>query len=298
MKTFVLFCFCEVSFQLLISLNPLRFSRPQSTDDKKEKQLRELTQLCLSIGLLFLVCESPRTIIPIYHRFVDRTLTRSVALSQHSTGASLNLVKIQLRTTQSLKAWLRRYQPSGTNKPFLPFGSLFWKELCARTCTLRDTPRNVDGHKTLGFECFRPPAVCSVLLFIVSTWCRTMLKKTELPPAPCPLLLCFVLAERPSHVVSTALAETVHAFNQSTTRSLFSRLLLNIAFVFTAFDHSMNFFIYVLRGERFREALLEALPCCGRFLPGRSGAGKRSGALPSSATSIETIESTMAQQRS
>ena len=88
----------------------------QSSNDQKEKQLRELTQLCLSIGILFLVCESPRTILPIYHRFVGRTLT--------------------------------------------------------------------------------------------------------------------------------------------------SRLIANISYILTAFDHSMNFFIYVLRGERFRKDLFNLMPCC------------------------------------
>ena len=46
----------------------------QSTNDQKTKQLRDLTQLCLSIGILFLVCESPRSILPIYHRFIDKSL--------------------------------------------------------------------------------------------------------------------------------------------------------------------------------------------------------------------------------
>ena len=94
----------------------------QSSNDQKEKQLRELTQLCLSIGILFLVCESPRTILPIYHRFVDRTLT--------------------------------------------------------------------------------------------------------------------------------------------------SRLIANISYILTAFDHSMNFFIYVLRGERFRKDLFQLMPCCRHVFGG------------------------------
>ena len=97
----------------------------QSTNDQKEKQLRDLTQLCLAIGILFLVCESPRTILPIYHRFIDRSLA--------------------------------------------------------------------------------------------------------------------------------------------------SRIIANISYLLTAFDHSMNFFIYVLRGERFRQDLFEILPWCQKLFKDKRG---------------------------
>ena len=119
----------------------------QSTNDQKEKQLRELTQLCLSIGILFLICESPRTILPIYHRFVPRSLT--------------------------------------------------------------------------------------------------------------------------------------------------SRLLTNVAYLFSAFDHSMNFFIYVLRGDRYREALYEVVPYCAKR---RRQSIKLGGVL--SDMSVQTISQTVENTKS
>ena len=44
-----------------------------------------------------------------------------------------------------------------------------------------------------------------------------------------------------------------------------------------AFDHSTNFFIYVLWGERFRQDLFEILPCCQKlFKEGKRGNDLRS----------------------
>ena len=46
----------------------------QSTKSDHDKKLRSLTQMLLGIGILFLICESPRAIMPIYHKFHQKNL--------------------------------------------------------------------------------------------------------------------------------------------------------------------------------------------------------------------------------
>ena len=66
--------FKHISFESFVNAVRLCIFYLQSTNDQKEKQLRSLTQMLLGVGILFLVCESPRAIMPIYHKFHPKTL--------------------------------------------------------------------------------------------------------------------------------------------------------------------------------------------------------------------------------
>ena len=50
----------------------------QSSDNKKQQQVRNLTHMALGIGILFIICESPRGIMPIYARFQPMTYTARI----------------------------------------------------------------------------------------------------------------------------------------------------------------------------------------------------------------------------
>ena len=60
-------------FTLQVGIQFLHFTF-QSTKNDHDKKLRSLTQMLLGIGILFLICESPRAIMPIYHKFQPKNL--------------------------------------------------------------------------------------------------------------------------------------------------------------------------------------------------------------------------------
>ena len=44
-------------------------------------------------------------------------------------------------------------------------------------------------------------------------------------------------------------------------RTYTSRILHNTTYILSGIDHASNFFIYVIRGEKFREILFDRIPC-------------------------------------
>ena len=51
-------------------------------------------------------------------------------------------------------------------------------------------------------------------------------------------------------------------------RTYTSRILHNTTYILSGIDHASNFFVYVIRGEKFREILFDRIPCfriiCGK----------------------------------
>ena len=44
-------------------------------------------------------------------------------------------------------------------------------------------------------------------------------------------------------------------------RTYTSRILHNTTYILSGIDHASNFFVYVIRGEKFREILFDRIPC-------------------------------------
>ena len=60
-------------------------------------------------------------------------------------------------------------------------------------------------------------------------------------------------------------------YHKHNTRTYTSEIINNATYIFTGIDHASNFFIYVMRGEKFREVLFDKISCFGsnRTKPGR-----------------------------